>query len=534
MTRALPLGALALASLFVTGCGARTLLNETEADGEARDGGADAAFDAIALPDVPRRDIFSAPDVGPDGMNPPDVGAFADVPFFPDTPGPDTPGLGIDCRRDEDCDGPQVCARAPAGGTADLSPVELRCANDVAAATDGAECLETSDCGRGLCLVADRCVAPCVRDSDCGPAFRCADTYARASRSSLQTMRACVEEVSGGPEWDVSVTPLDRPISFGDRIALPGRLPGRINLSILEGLNQGEARALATDDGETLFDFSGAFDGSQVNPFVPLDFITTVLLPISPRSPVASGYGLILGPSRPRDLSGREIQISGSAGGDTIDVDMFYFPAAVTVGGDRRIPARLEGLLARFEDLLLESSGIRIGAIRHHPVVGRLARRLTVAPLVDRTHPNLDEARGLSAGLDRPSVSFFWMRDIELVLGTAGNIPGPWGVHGSVQSGIGLNGDAIMESMGFIRAEVTLVHELGHFLGLFHTTEADGSVFDPLDDSPSCTTDTNGDGVFEPSECLIAGENIMFWGPVMASSLSADQREVMQNALLVR
>lgn len=519
MSKRVSLKAFALA-LFFVGCGARTLLNEGEAEG--RDAGRDATFDTIRLPDVPFR-----PDIGRDAMDPPDVSFRFDVP-------PDVPGPTLDCRRDADCESTEVCGRSPRGGTEDLSPVQLECLLAAPVENDGAECTQTRECGRGLCVVADRCVAPCVQDSDCAPQYRCADVYARATVASLQTLRACVQEVSGGPAWDVEVTPFDRRIAFGDRVELPGRVMGRINLSIFEGLNQGEARALTTNDGETLFDFSGLLDGSQVNPFVPIDFITTILLPNSPRSPLADGYDLVVGPNRPRDVSGREIHISGPAGGNTIDVDMFYFPAGVTVGGNRQIPERLAGLLARFEDLLFDSAGIRIGEIRHHPVVGRLARRLTVAPFVGNTHPNLDEARGLSAGLDRPSVSFFWMRDIELVLGTAGNIPGPWGVHGSVQSGIGLNGDAIIESMRFIPAEVTLVHELGHFLGLFHTTENDGSVFEPLADSPACTTDTNGDGFFEPSECPIAGENIMFWGPVMASSLSPQQRDVMQNALLVR
>lgn len=511
---------IAAAGFFVVGCGARTLLNEGEA-AESSDAGADVIFDAISLPDVPRRDVFVLPDTGFD--------AARDV-FAPDVPAP-----GMDCERDADCNGSDVCARQPAGTTEDLSAVELRCAPAASAATDGAECLATNDCGRGLCLVADRCVAPCVQDGDCASGFRCADAYARASVSALQTMRACVEEVSGGPSWDVSVQPFERQIFFGERLALPGRVTGQINLSIFDELAIGDARAIDTDDGETLFDFgAGAFDGSQVNPFVPADFITTILLPISPRSPIAGGYGLILAPRRGRTVSGREIQLSGPAGGDTIDVDMFYFPAGVTVPGNRSVPVQLEQLLQRFEDLLLRTAGIRVGVTRHHPVVGRLARRLTVAPLVEGTHPNLDEARGLSAGLDRPSVSFFWMRDIELVLGTAGNIPGPWGVHGSVQSGIGLNGDAIIEAMRFIPAEVTMVHELGHFLGLFHTTETDGSVFEPLEDTPVCDTDTNGDGFFEPSECPIAGENIMFWGPIMATSLSAEQRDAMQNALIVR
>jgi hypothetical protein len=31
-----------------------------------------------------------------------------------------------------------------------------------------------------------------------------------------------------------------------------------------------------------------------------------------------------------------------------------------------------------------------------------------------------------------------------------------------------------------------MAHEIGHYLGLFHTTETDGSTTDPLDDTPNC------------------------------------------------
>ncbi len=40
----------------------------------------------------------------------------------------------------------------------------------------------------------------------------------------------------------------------------------------------------------------------------------------------------------------------------------------------------------------------------------------------------------------------------------------------------------------------TMAHEGGHYLGLFHTTEAEATLFDPLDAPPaaSCPTTRNG------------------------------------------
>src|SRR5438309_445465 len=48
----------------------------------------------------------------------------------------------------------------------------------------------------------------------------------------------------------------------------------------------------------------------------------------------------------------------------------------------------------------------------------------------------------------------------------------------------------------------TAAHEIGHYLGLYHTSERDGSEHDPIDDTPECAA---GD-----SACPDAA-NVMFW-----------------------
>jgi hypothetical protein len=68
----------------------------------------------------------------------------------------------------------------------------------------------------------------------------------------------------------------------------------------------------------------------------------------------------------------------------------------------------------------------------------------------------------------------------------------------------------------------TIAHEMGHYLGLYHTSESDGSLHDPIDDTPECPPPG---GV---SECPDSN-NIMFYtGGLARSILTEGQGIVMR------
>jgi hypothetical protein len=154
-----------------------------------------------------------------------------------------------------------------------------------------------------------------------------------------------------------------------------------------------------------------------------------------------------------------------------------------------------------------------------------------------------------------------------IVAGVDGTIPGPSGVGGTVASGaavdLGTNLDSTTscgssfspsacapDHLAYIAA-----HEAGHWLGLYHTTEAFGGS-DPLDDTATCscscitnstlrTQCTTGDAGTEQdpsfltaSDCTInnsgcgGGDNLMFWlyedASVSLGNLSTEQGRVIR------
>lgn len=156
-------------------------------------------------------------------------------------------------------------------------------------------------------------------------------------------------------------------------------------------------------------------------------------------------------------------------------------------------------------------------------------------------------------------------------IGIDGTIPGPASIGGTVASGAAVAAFDLRSGSGTpacsgpfslaCGADTTayiIAHEAGHFLGLYHTVESEGTLFDPLDDTLTCvcsvcaTTATRANcgtatlphrmGVAEcsqapPATACGGGTNLMFW--VLDQSLSQgvltdQQKRVMRANPLVQ
>lgn len=156
------------------------------------------------------------------------------------------------------------------------------------------------------------------------------------------------------------------------------------------------------------------------------------------------------------------------------------------------------------------------------------------------------------------------------VVGLDGTIPGPSSFGGGLHSGAAvssadLEGAALNgcgpqrdflgcgpDFVGYVAA-----HEGGHWLGLFHTTEADGELFDPLKDTPTCACEQcagaaeqdacgglpdGGITVVTGADCSSGGatcggaDDLMFWliDPGTTGRLSDEQAAVMKSNVAVQ
>ena len=117
------------------------------------------------------------------------------------------------------------------------------------------------------------------------------------------------------------------------------------------------------------------------------------------------------------------------------------------------------------------------------------------------------------------------------LLGRAGGIPGPMGQVSSY-NGVLINATANFTASNLpfwsrATAEIAF-HEMGHYLGLYHTTEQTLNAFDVLADTPECS-DTNSNLVADVDECA-DGLNPMFWNndfSKIKTPLTAQQRRVL-------
>ena len=150
---------------------------------------------------------------------------------------------------------------------------------------------------------------------------------------------------------------------------------------------------------------------------------------------------------------------------------------------------------------------------------------------VSKTFTNSTTSALVSQGVTE-GVNLFFIEDYSDSehLGNAAGIPGSMGIANSWNGVlISLTAHASGATLDAQLLGETAAHEMGHQLGLFHTTEQGGIEFDIITDTAECaksSRDKNSNGEMSAEECDGYGaNNVMFWTPWSTASRSAGKKQ---------
>lgn len=447
-------------------------------------------------------------------------------------------GTPLPCASDRDCVS-GVCRARHTFAPIDLDPLPLGCGVvEVGLSPPAGPCESRADCDRGLCALPGACVVPCTNDSDCAPRERCAVVWVQTSSSAMQSVEACTA-IFATPD-DVRIAgPFDGPEVMPDDIVEDFvSAPSRSTLVVWSGTagSVPYIQRIWTREIEPRLVFDLETTGERapawgVRAAAPGD-MAMLLWPNGPNSPTsATGFRIDFGSEARGSL--RRSTLRRDAEAHVIDIDAYIVGVRGRVSPESGLPLTVSRGVGRARALLRQVD-MTIGEVRVHEIVGAMQRRYEVIDLDWDSAvlwPEVPELVALSAGARRPSVHVFFVRSIDLAGGLAPGVPGSHGVPGRGASGVVVAVDlADAEWLGKV-----IVHEIGHFMGLFHTSELRGLVYDPLPDTPECgrDRDANGDGYVLPHECGDdAAGYLMYWAG--GERLSPQQGEIMRRALFTR
>lgn len=189
--------------------------------------------------------------------------------------------------------------------------------------------------------------------------------------------------------------------------------------------------------------------------------------------------------------------VGESAVGTTIDLNVYLVGVPNVTAATAESDPNLSAVLAQFETIYA-AANISIGKVRYFELNEEDTTRFSVVrseleieELVKRSKPPADDLDSLM------SVNIFFAGAFAMrgTVGISLGLPGPVGLHGTHGSGVVFTteymGQQVEDGFGMsvdgnVYTGQILAHEVGHYLGLFHTTESTGGAYDPLPDTPEC------------------------------------------------
>ncbi len=346
------------------------------------------------------------------------------------------------------------------------------------------DCENDSECNGGICVSRTRstaCFATCESDSDCRDGYACRD--APEGRVCDSLVEAVLPDPSSSSGFDVQCG-TEKSITF----TLPENAIGFYFAPFAPGGEKVVPQTLIYPDGRDL-DIPREYAFLAVNPEI-LGSLAPLLFPASDASNFRDSFG-------PGEYT---IDVSTSANelcyyiipktspGTQLDINLYFVGTSVNASQ------------AQSDSDVREVVSVVESIYRDMDVTANVVNYFDAAPTVAQSYGIIrdfydvfelvatSQAPGSTAE-ENLSVNVFLIEDFNIseapgLLGVSTGIPGMAGLHGNSGSGLVFS----TASLGQDNQQLgqTMAHEIGHFLGLRHTTEHGGSAHDPITDTPEC------------------------------------------------
>ncbi len=365
-------------------------------------------------------------------------------------------------------------------------------------------CTTADDCPNAACGRDNFCRAPgaggaslgelCADDEACGSAY-CDDGVCSSLCGSCPSGAVC-----GGDRLcryrlaapSLSLGPLATTVDGAQPVAIEVPADTGAVVVVIEDPDRLRvaARKLSRPDGMVLTD---PFDAEpEIIPVASYPGAASVLIANTddPRAaPVPGAWQSTVGSYDPANFASlapvpgaiERVQVLfeplAEAGG-TMDLEILLAPGTQLSAATATSSQVLTDLLDELQVRLLEPIGAELGTVRYRDL-----------PSDNDVVEDGNETRRLCEDHSRPgphgaSINVAIVADLAYTSGHAGGSPGPPGVYGTPASCV------VIERLGGARSTgLLMAHELGHYLGLRHTTELNGGS-DPISDTPVCADGT--------------------------------------------
>lgn len=468
------------------------------------------------------------------------------------------------CESNRQCRFAYSCADPDGGGgVCDLDQGTTAVRNP-AGAEDGAPCVNDISCKGGVCITGEDFPEGYCSTRDCG-VVGCASetsTCVQLQRESFcfapcgvstdcREGYSCTALETGGQvcysKPPASAPPADDPNNASvdircDTTQLTGGLrqarftigAGTLGFAVVPfspAQNEVEPVSMTLPNGQN-FDFNTQYSFQTINSLL-LGVISPMFFPAAPQfESTLVMPGEYTFEFRSIDAGACYYVVEQTALGSTIDLNFYFVGVPNLNAASAENNSDFQAVLSEFSRIY-QNAGINVGTVRVADITGDNLQRYQIVrdfgdiyrliSLSQSPGPTLDEALSVNVFL----IKGFNISEIPGLLGLSAGIPGVPAVHGNGGAGLVFT----TENLTFDPASLgqTMAHEVGHFLGLRHTSERGGSAFDPINDTPTC-----GD----PEDAYSCPDlnNLMFPFSIDVDQrgITAGQRFVLQRNPLVK